>query len=157
MSQKTVGSAFAYIAVAVVAALSDWLLFTLISWIQPHWDVLLAQAPARLTGGLVAFLLHRAWSFRGQQGRGVSTEASRFLGLYIFSFCVSLGTVFVLVDLFDLNRYWSKGFADALCFVVNFIVMKIYVFSDARSLAQAAEGLRPGKPGLTDSVGGQKT
>lgn len=143
MPQNTVRTGFAYIAVALLAAFSDWALFTLISWWHPDWDVLVAQAPARLAGGLVAFLMHRAWSFRDQQGQGLTTEARRFMSLYIFSFCLSLGTVYVLVDVLDFNRYWSKAFADALCFVVNFVVMKIYVFADARNLAEAAKRLRP--------------
>ena len=132
----------AYISVAAFAAFSDWIIFALISWKLPDWDVAFAQAPARLTGGLVAFLLHRTWSFSAQQGRGLSTEARRFLALYMFSFCVSLGTLWVLVDVFGANRYWSKAFTDLLCFVVNYIVMKLYVFNDARNLAKAAEQLR---------------
>jgi putative flippase GtrA len=147
MTQKTMRDGIAYVSVAVLAAFSDWLVFTLISWMRPEADVVWAQAPARLTGGLVAFLMHRTWSFRGQQGRGLSTEARRFLSLYVFSFCLSLGTVYLLVDLLDLNRYWSKGFADVLCFVVNFVVMKIYVFADARTLAHAAQRLRAAKEG----------
>ncbi len=143
MKLKALRDILAYVSVAGLSAFSDWLIFTLISWFLPHWDVLLAQAPARLTGGLVAFSLHRSWSFPDQQGHGLTTEARRFLALYVFSFCVSLGSVYVLVDLFGLNRYWSKGFADVLCFIVNFIVMKLYVFSDARNLAHAAEQLRP--------------
>lgn len=132
----------AYMSVAGLAALSDWFVFTAISWLRPDWDVLTAQAPARLTGGIVAFLLHRNWSFREQQGRGLSVEARRFLALYIFSFCLSLATLYILVDGFGANRYWSKAFSDALCFVANYLVMKAYVFTDASNLAQAAQKLR---------------
>jgi putative flippase GtrA len=142
MSLKALREVLAYMTVAGLAAFSDWIVFAAISWARPDWDVLLAQAPARLTGGLVAFIMHRSWSFRGQQGKGLSTEARRFLSLYVFSFCLSLGTVFVLVDLMALNRFGSKGFADVLCFVVNFIVMKLYVFNDVRNFAHAAERLR---------------
>jgi putative flippase GtrA len=145
MTAKVLREAFAYVSVASLSALSDWLVFTGISWLFPHGDVLLAQAPARLTGGLVAFTMHRNWSFRDQGGRGLSTEARRFLGLYVFSFVLSLATVFVLVELLGANRYWSKAFADLLCFVVNFIVMKLYVFADARSIKHAAERLRVAK------------
>jgi putative flippase GtrA len=103
--------------------------FTLVSWLAPERDVVHAQALARLTGGLVAFVLHRSWSFRDQQGLGLTTEAGRFLALYVFSFCVSIATVYLLVDLLAFNRFLSKAFADTLCFVVNFIVMKVWVFS----------------------------
>jgi putative flippase GtrA len=132
----------AYISVAGLSAVSDWLVFTAISMMFPAVDVVFAQAPARLTGGLVAFMMHRSWSFRNQQGQGLGTEAGRFLALYVFSFVVSLGTVFVLVDLLGANRYGSKAVADILCFVVNFFVMKFYVFGDAKSLNDAASKLR---------------
>ncbi len=145
MASKRLHEATAYVGVAVISALSDWVVFTAISWLYPQVDVVFAQAPSRLTGGLVAFMLHRLWSFRNQEGLGLGTEAGRFLALYAFSFCVSIGAVFVLVDLFGVNRFASKAFADVLCFVVNFVVMKFYVFADARNITQAAGRLRQSK------------
>jgi putative flippase GtrA len=145
MQYKNIREMLAYISVACLAAFSDWVVFALISWGRPEWDVLLAQAPARLTGGLTAFLLHRAWSFSEQQGRGLNTEAGRFIALYIFSFCFSLSTLWVLVDVLGANRYWSKALSDTLCFVVNYVVMKLYVFNDAQNLARAAQQLRTAK------------
>lgn len=127
-----------YAAVAGLSAASDWVVFTLISWWLPATDVVLTQGVARLTGGVVAFALHRAWSFRNQDGAGIGIEARRFLALYIFSFCLSLATVYVLVDLFGFNRYLSKGVADSLCFVVNFFVMKFYVFASTGALKKLA-------------------
>lgn len=132
MSTKSIKEGFAYLSVAGLAALSDWLVFTLISWSMPDQDVVVAQACARLTGGLVAFLLHRSWSFGHQHGHGLDVEARRFLTLYVFSFCLSIATVYVLVEVLDANRYWSKAAADTLCFIVNFLVMKFYVFAGGR-------------------------
>lgn len=139
MSNNGVKEGFAYVSVAGLSAFSDWLVFTVMSLTMPGQDVVVAQATARLTGGLVAFILHRRWSFGHQQGLGLNVEARRFLTLYVFSFCVSIGTVFVLVDLFDVNRYWGKAFADGLCFVVNFLAMKFYVFAGGggRQLVEA--------------------
>jgi putative flippase GtrA len=123
--------ASAYISVAGASAASDWLVFTAFSWLMPDRDVVYAQALARLTGGLVAFSLHRSWSFRDQEGLGLTTEAGRFLALYVFSFCLSLGIVYALVDFAGVNRFAGKAVADTLCFVVNFFVMKLWVFSAA--------------------------
>lgn len=145
MASKDLREGTAYIGVAGLSALSDWLVFAAISWLFPSADVVLAQAPARLTGGIVAFTLHRLWSFKDQQGQGLGTEAGRFLALYVFSFCLSIGTVWTMVDLLGLNRFVSKGFADALCFCVNFLVMKYYVFADARNFKQSAGRLSQAK------------
>jgi putative flippase GtrA len=142
MSLRALREAFAYVSVAGASAISDWLVFTLISWFAPQYDVVYAQAVARLTGGLVAFMLHRAWSFRDQQGVGLTTEAGRFMALYIFSFAVSVSTVYVLVDLLDLNRFASKAFADTLCFVINFFVMKFWVFNDSSKVGRVTTGGR---------------
>lgn len=142
MASKKLREGFAYVAVAGLSAISDWSMFTALSWIFPAMDVVFAQAPARLTGGLVAFTLHRLWSFKDQEGQGLGTEAGRFFALYVFSFCVSIATVFVMVDFLSANRYASKAFADVLCFIVNFFVMKYYVFADAPTLAQSADRLR---------------
>lgn len=129
MTNRGVKEGFAYVSVAGLSALSDWLVFTGLSWTMPGQDVVVAQGTARLTGGLVAFLLHRHWSFGHRQGPGLDVEARRFLALYIFSFCISIASVFILVDLLGANRYWSKAAADTLCFIVNFLVMKFYVFA----------------------------
>lgn len=126
---KTLKDGLAYASVAILAAVSDWAVFAVISHVFPQHDIVWAQIPARLTGGLVAFLMHRAWSFRDQHGHGIGTEARRFLALYIFSFCLSVATVYLLVDVAGFGRYWSKAFADTLCFGVNFVAMKYYVFS----------------------------
>jgi putative flippase GtrA len=126
--------ASAYISVAGAAALSDWLVFSLVSWLSPERDVVYAQAIARLTGGLVAFVMHRSWSFRDQQGLGLTTEAGRFLALYVFSFCLSIAVVYGLVDVLGTNRFASKAIADTLCFVVNFIVMKVWVFNSTSAI-----------------------
>jgi putative flippase GtrA len=142
MALKRLHEATAYVGVAGLSALSDWAMFAAISRIYPEVDVVFAQAPARLMGGLVAFLLHRQWSFGNQEGLGIGTEARRFLMLYVFSFCVSIGTVFVLVDLLGFNRFASKAVADILCFIVNFVVMKFYVFADTPTITQAAGDLR---------------
>ncbi|HRD77582.1 MAG TPA: GtrA family protein [Hyphomicrobiaceae bacterium] len=142
MSKSSVREGFAYVSVAGLAAGSDWLVFTLLSWLAPSSDVVLAQAPARLTGGLVAFMMHRNWSFRDQQGQGMGTEAKRFLALYIFSFCLSIATIFLLVDVFAINRFASKAVADTLCFGVNFLVMKHYVFASVENVGEAASRLR---------------
>jgi putative flippase GtrA len=142
MASKNLREGSAYVSVAGLSAASDWLVFTLISWLFPQLDVVFAQAPARLTGGVVAFVLHRMWSFKNQEGQGLGTEAGRFMALYVFSFCLSLATIYVAVDFLGLNRFIGKGFADALCFVVNFFVMKYYVFADAKSLAQAAARIK---------------
>jgi putative flippase GtrA len=145
MSQRSLREGAAYVSVAGMSAASDWLVFAAFSWMFPVVDVVFAQAVARLTGGVVAFALHKLWSFKDQEGQGLGTEAGRFLALYVFSFCVSVGTVYVLVDLLGLNRFASKAFADILCFCVNFLVMKFYVFADAQSLSQVAGRVRSAK------------
>lgn len=128
MMLKTIQQSFAYISVAVVSAVSDWITFTLIVLLAPT-SALTAQAIARIVGGAVSFSINRHWSFREQQGCGFSTETRRFLVLYAFSYVLSLLTLYLCIRVAALNTFGSKLFADGLCFVVNFLVMKTYVFS----------------------------
>ena len=127
-SRKAARESVAYVSVAVISALSDWIIFTAIVTVFPG-AVLIAQAVARIVGGLVSFSINRTWSFRDQQGHGLTTEARRFLILYVFSYVLSLTTLWVGSSLLGVNPYVAKLFADGLCFVVNFLVMKSYVFS----------------------------
>jgi putative flippase GtrA len=139
MTLRLVREAFAYVSVAVLSAASDWGVFTALLWIKPD-AAMWAQASARVVGGLVSFAANRIWSFKEQEGHGITIEARRFLALYVFSYCLSLSTFYVGVRLAGLNPYWSKLFADGLCFIVNFLVMKTYVFCDAKGISAHVVG-----------------
>lgn len=125
---KTVLRFGQYSGVAALSAASDWLTFTvLVSALGV--DHLASLMAARLVGGLVSFAVNRQWTFSGGARHSLSRSGRRFLLLYAASYGLSAG-LFSLLSAVRLPPYPAKLITDLTCFLVNFAVMKTYVFAD---------------------------
>lgn len=125
-----------FVGVAVQSAAADWATYGLLvaSGVPPA----LAQAVARGVGGVVSFALNRVWSFEQRSLSGVPTQAVRFGVLYVGSYALALGGVAGLVAV-GVAPGWAKLAADSACFVLNYVVMRVWVFAPgARSGASTA-------------------
>jgi putative flippase GtrA len=115
-----------YGGVALGSAAVDWIIFIGLSFLGIYHVV--AIGFSRTLGGLFSFLMNRNWTFSARGGRHVTVQGRRFLLLYGVSYLLAIGTVYVLADIVGISVYLSKLGADGLCFVFNFVIMKIYVF-----------------------------
>jgi putative flippase GtrA len=114
----------AYNLVAVAAAATDWLVFVALR--AAGASLLECQVSARLSGGLLSFWVNRRAL---QDGHGhVLVQGRRFLLLYAFSMGLSVVLLYLQVHSMDMRVVHAKVIADATCFVVNFLVMRGYVF-----------------------------
>jgi putative flippase GtrA len=129
-----------YSSVALMSAVSDWVVFVLLFQILGT-PALWAQGVARIVGGSVSFGANRSWSFRRQQGHGLSREAARFLTLFVMSYCLSLWMIFALGDLLSVPTYLAKFSADTICFLFNFAGMRTYVFNRRQGISGRAISL----------------
>lgn len=121
-----------YGSVAVGSALTDYAVFSLCLILGI--SILPAQMLSRCAGGLFSFSLNKYWSFSRQSPGTTIMEGRRFLILYLFSYLLALLLLFLMIDRLDFGPYPAKITADIICFVVNFIVMRSYVFSGSRGL-----------------------
>ena len=114
-----------YVTVALLSAASDWLVFSTLLAIF-GW-VIMAQATSRIVGGLVSFGMNKYWSFQSYQHTRVLRQASRFVLLFIGSYCLSL-TLFSALTYLNMRPYWAKLITDMSCFFFNFIAMRFWVY-----------------------------
>ena len=110
----------------MTSAVVDWLCYSVLIFFGAHY--LTAQIFARLAGGLYAFVANKYWSFGRNDLSGTNVEGRRFLLLYVFSYFLSLTLIWALVERMGHDVFVAKIFADSACFLVNFAVMKGYVF-----------------------------
>ena len=89
---------------------------------------------ARFAGGLFSFLLNKYWSFGARSSETFVLQGRRFLVLYGFSYLLALGILYVLTERIGFGPYTAKIIADVACFMVNFVIMRRYVFSGGRGL-----------------------
>jgi putative flippase GtrA len=121
-----------YGGVAGGSAITDYTTFSAMLFFGA--GVLPAQMVARIAGGLFSFILNKYWSFGTKSIGSIVMEGRRFLVLYAFSYGLALGLLHSLLEYTDLGPYPAKIIADVICFGVNFVVMRRYVFSGGQGL-----------------------
>ena len=129
----TIAPQFAkYSGVAATSALVDWLCYSVLIFFGTYY--LTAQIFARLAGGLYAFFANKYWSFSRKDLSGINVEARRFLLLYVFSYLLSVTLTWVVVEHFGHDIFIAKILADGTCCLVNFAVMRGYVFNSRKGI-----------------------
>jgi putative flippase GtrA len=120
-----------YVTVAVLSAASDWVVFiAVMAWLgQP----LPAYGTARVVGAVVSFFVNKHWSFESPDSGRTFIEGGRFLLLFAASYTLAL-TLFSVFTFGGLNPYWSKLLADTICFFVNFLMMRQWVYRHAENV-----------------------
>jgi putative flippase GtrA len=119
-----------YVSVALLSAASDWVVFTalLIAFGAP----IPAQATSRIAGAIVSFTINKYWSFRSMEHGQAVAEAWRFLLLFAASYVLSL-TLFSALTFSGTSPYFSKLATDLICFMFNFMVMRMWVYRPRQS------------------------
>jgi putative flippase GtrA len=121
-----------YGGVAAGSALVDYSVFTLFLFFSG--GLLPAQMVARVAGGVFSFVLNKYWSFGAKKLDTVAKEGRRFLILYAFSYALALVILYMLTEYLAFKAYPAKIIADVVCFVVNFLVIRRFVFGNSRGL-----------------------
>ncbi len=130
-----------YSWVALISAGSDWLIFSgLVSLVGlAHLPSLMV---ARVVGGLVSFLANRHWTWGAHRQVAVTRQGRRFLVLYGFSYALAVGLFSLLVDGLGIRPYPGKLATDVACFLINFVVMNVYVFHRREGLSRVLRRVR---------------
>ena len=121
-----------YSVTAVASAVCDWLVFTSLVFIG--FNFIFAQMISRIFGGVLAFFLNRSWSFQNIEGHHISIQGRRFFLLYALSYSLSIFLLYVFTEWLHIQGFLSKLVADTLCFAVNFLLMRFYVFGPSEGI-----------------------
>ena len=132
---KTLKQFSKYGGVAAGSAVSDYTVFSLLLIFGT--GTLPAQMAARVAGGVFSFLMNKYWSFEVTSVGSIKKEGRRFLMLYGFSYVLALVILFLLTEKAEFAVYPAKISTDTSCFVVNFLVMRSYVFGGGRGVRYA--------------------
>ena len=114
-----------YVAVALLSAASDWVVFaTLFAALSLP---IAAQAISRIVGAIVSFGINKYWSFQSPQHKQLPAEAWRFLVLFAASYALAL-SLFSALTFAGLSPYVAKLISDTACFFFNFLIMRVWVY-----------------------------
>lgn len=119
-----------YSTVALLSALSDWIVF--VGILALFGSPIGAQATSRIVGGVVSFAINKYWSFESRQRDRTLIEAWRFILLFGISYTFSLA-LFAFVTWLGLHPYIAKLLSNSTCFLFNFLMMRLWVYRHRRS------------------------
>jgi putative flippase GtrA len=130
-----------YVAVQLVAYGIDMGVFlaTLSSGLA---GPVLANVPAKITAGLVAFFLHRHFTFRSAHTADARRQAIQYFALLALN--VPLSSAVLAVVLVPIHHpVFAKFVADVLCVFVTFWASKLWVFKGRNASATPPQAGRP--------------
>jgi putative flippase GtrA len=110
-----------------VAWLVDLAVFTLCLGVG---GIAVAQFAARTAGAIVAFIGHKVFVFRAHEYRPrvIARQSAYFAALWLFSYAASTLALIVLIDRMDWNVVVSKILVEVGVVLVNYAVMKSFIF-----------------------------
>lgn len=119
---------FGLVGLFVVAL--DYAVFAALFWAMPEGH-LLANLGGKVAGAISGFLLHKHITFAGQQRDGTARQVASYALLFAFNICMSTGLLWLLVDHFHLNAYWSRLCVDTLVIASSFTGSRLWVYRAA--------------------------
>lgn len=121
-----------YGGVAGGSAVADYAVFSVLLFFGA--GVMPAQMFARISGGVFSFFANKYWSFKTKGAGTIKTEGRRFMVLYAFSYVLALLLLYLLTKHAGVGPYPAKITVDVTCFMLNFLVMRSYVFGSGLGL-----------------------
>lgn len=131
-----------YILAAVLSALSDLTVFTVLVHLGLYFFY--AQAISRIIGGVTSFIVNKKLSFNTPWFRTV-VESRRFLVLYIVSYTLAFLWLWLYHERLAFPLLYAKVMSDGTGFILNFLVMRSYVYKEVPGLIAISRTFLKGK------------
>lgn len=123
---------FSFFSIASIASfLSDIFCFFILTNLGINF--ISSQCIARLIGGCVSFYINRNFSFRYQTNK-LTSQLQRFILLFILSYCLSLLAINYFHKIINIELFYAKIISDFICFLFNFLMMRIYVYPPVQGI-----------------------
>lgn len=121
-------SQFSFFSIASICSLfADLFTFSVLTFLGTNF--LISQCIARSVGGFCSFYINRNLSFKGNKNN-LFFQMRKFILLFIASYILSIVLIFSFHQILEFKVYIAKFMSDFLCFLFNFFVMKMYVYSN---------------------------
>jgi len=118
---------FRYNIVAITASGVDLMLLILLTEIAGLW-YLISAIIASVSGGIVAFILERHWTFKKKDNE-IIKQVYKYILIWLFSIFLNISLLYLFVDSFGVQYIISKVIVAVLVGIgFNFITHKYYIF-----------------------------
>jgi putative flippase GtrA len=116
--------------VGILVFTLDYATFAAMLWAMPG-NHLIANIAGKVAGAVSGFVLHKNITFAGAQRDGAGQQALSYAMLFAFNLAMSTGLLWLLVDHWQLNTYWSRLAVDVLVVFTSFTGSRLFVYRAA--------------------------
>lgn len=122
--------------IGVLNTAVDYAIFSAVSLFSQN--IYLAQTCGYAAGVFNSYTLNRKWTFDTQK-KFFSPELVRFIMVNLISYAASLGALWLLADVWGLNKYFAKILLVGVTLVINYVLNRIWVFGGGEGGPDLAE------------------
>lgn len=112
--------------VGVINTLVNWIIFFILNALGMYY--ILANIIAYILGTVNSYLWNTLWVFKYKDKASTETTI-KFIILNLIGLGLNTGILYVLVDLYNLNKFIGLVITTAIVMIINYIVNKLWVFS----------------------------
>ena len=117
-----------YMIVQIIVYSCEFLIFTIgIHFVITNLGILLWNFLAKLISLLMAFFMHRAWTFRHNKSGSLFVEIGKYLALFVLHLIASLLLTWLFLY-FGMKAEIAKVLSDTICVAGTFYAVKTYIF-----------------------------
>lgn len=128
MSTNTAKHAIKYIFSGSIVYAIDLASFTILTVLFPEL-YLLSNVAGKLAGVVSGFILHKYFTFSDvDQSKETHKQGILYSLLFVGNLAISVTILYVLVDIFSLNLYFSRISTDIVIILISFVVSRAYIF-----------------------------
>lgn len=124
-SLRVLGAFFKYSGIGFLSFLVDYAIFISLTYVFGLFFVT-AHIISRTCSGIFNFIANRQFVFQSSQPVGLSLV--KYLIAVILSLGISATLLYLLVGMFSISAAVAKLFAEASTFLLNYLVLKHFVF-----------------------------
>lgn len=117
-----------YLIVGGVVFCIDIALFATFLAYAGNQNYLAANAMAKIITAVVAFCLHKKFTFVSEYRYGVRKQFARYIMLVLFNMSLSMFILYIFVSFFSFPEISSRVSADIIVIIVAFVLSRNVVF-----------------------------
>lgn len=122
-----IGTFLRYNLVQIIAYCFDFGVFWVLGNLASV-DLLIANVAGKIVAGLLAFIMHKSYTFRVSDSGRTSTEAAQYFLLLFINIPLSSGVLAGLITI--LQGSVAKIASDVICVGITFTLVRIMVFRE---------------------------
>lgn len=112
--------------VGVLNTLVNWIIFFILNLFGMYY--ILANIIAYTLGTINSYLWNTLWVFKYREKASADTTI-KFIILNLVGLGLNTGILYVLVDLYNLNKFIGLVITTIIVMIINYVVNKLWVFS----------------------------